>query len=67
MACSDEWDGASVRFGAAEKVWTMAIIILITVSVLYSIVYGTKLWLKCRRDSEEEEERQQTQEITRNL
>lgn len=67
VACSDEWDGTHRRFGAAETVWTMAIVILILVSVLYAVVYGVKLWLKCRRDLEEDEQRQENLETSRNL
>lgn len=67
VACSDEWDGAQARFGAAEKVWTMLVALLIAVSVLYSVVYGVKLWLKCRHDRVEEERRQENLETSRNL
>lgn len=67
VACSDEWDGAHVKFGAAEKVWTLAVMTLILVSIMYSVVYGAKLCIKCRRDGEEEEQRQENLETTRNL
>lgn len=67
VACSNEWDGVQRKYGAAEKVWTMAVAILVAVSVLYSVVYGVKLWIKCRHEHDEDEQRQENLETTRNL
>lgn len=67
VACSDQWDGAHRRFGAAEKVWTMAMGILIAITILYSVIYGVRWWANYRRECREEQQQRDNLETTREL
>lgn len=67
VGCSDYWDGPTRRIGAAEKVWTMAMGIIIAIAILYSVIYGVKWWAQYRKETREEHQRQENLETTREL
>lgn len=66
--CSDYWDEAPVRRASAfERVWTMLMVIVIVVALIYSSIYGLRRWARYRKEAREERQRQENLETTREL
>lgn len=67
VACSEQWETAHRRIGATEKVWTMAMSMLIAIIIVYSVIYSIRWWLKHRRECRLEQQQQENRETSRVL
>lgn len=67
IACANEWDQTNRRISTFEKIWTMAMAILIVLAILYSAIYGLRWWNQYRKEAREEQQRQENLEATREL
>lgn len=66
-ACSDVWYIGNRPMGSIQKVWTVAMVILLMACANFCIVITVKKWLRARKVSFEEDERLQTIEETREM
>lgn len=67
VACSNYWDVIPRRISAFEKVWTTIMSILIVIILMYSAVYGLRWWAQYRKETRQEQQRQENIETSREL
>lgn len=66
-ACADVWITYSQKSRLLERVWTVAMVILINISIIFCCASCFKKWLKYRKESEREDERLQNLETAREV
>lgn len=66
-ACMDEWNPQMKRTRITERVWTINMIIIITISFFVFSHMCLKRYQRKQRAAREEEDRQQNLEMSREL
>lgn len=67
VACSKEWDINIKKATLVEKIWTMTMAILVIITILYSTIYGLRWWSQYRKEAREEQQRQESLDVQREL
>lgn len=67
IACYNEWYTNTRQMNMIERIWTIIMIILINLTILYCSVSGMKRYVRYRKEQRQEEERQGNLEAAREL
>lgn len=66
-ACSELWYSDNRKSRLLERIWTIAMVVLINISIIFCAASCFKRWLRYRKEAEREEERLQNFETAREV
>lgn len=67
VQCYNDWYLTERKMNPIEKIWTITMVVLINVTIIYCAISGLKRWIRYRKKIEEERQRQENLETTREL
>lgn len=67
LACNDIWYATNRKSKLLERMWTIAMVVLINISIIFCAASCFKKWLRYRKDAEREDERLQNLETAREV
>lgn len=67
FACYNEWYTNAKKMNMVERIWTITMVILINLTILFCSVTVIKRWFRYRKDLQLEEQRQEIVETTQSL
>lgn len=66
-ACYRDWYANQKQPDVVSRIWTVTMVFLVNVTILYCGISGFKRWISYRRDVDEEQRRQSNLETSREL